>query len=132
MSTAFLGPMPDLAQRHADLIKAVLDNPDTVIQSREGNDPWSEHLKGAEAIRAVLNPDNWRNRYEFRVRPPGVHGYIKFDPLRPKPLDYKNMYEKLSIPPVEGELVLHVELDPEDPTIVRVCEVLKPTPEEQA
>lgn len=128
---------PDLAQHYREEIEAILENPATVIEHRfmpaasnGTQDRWGGSETGVNAIREMLDRSNWKEGYEFRVRPDGIHGYITYDADNPR-FDYLSVYSRPRGPDIT-ELCLHFELDPEDPSRVRAFEVIKPTPEEQA
>lgn len=114
----------DLTQEQRDLIAAVLDGKQ--IEMREkGGTHWGEPRNGAIAVQIIAKHDNWTD-HEFRVRPKGLHGYVRFSTESRDPLDFANCYSALRNPLVEGELALHIELDPDDRTIIRTVEIIKP------
>lgn len=133
--------VPDLAQHYRAEIEAVLKDPATVIEQRympaavNGQQrPWSGSETGTSAILSMLDPGNWREGSEFRVRPPGVHGYAVFGKREKLSLAYVTLYDREVLPEHLGsmDLCLHIELDPSDPVGVRKCEVLKPAEGEAA
>lgn len=126
MNTTYRGEMPDLAKLYAEQIKAVVTNPETVIEVKMlGESSWGNPMTGRNAILSMLNADNWREHYEYRIQPDGHHGYIRFSADDHDPLNYGNVYSRRPALSTANDLCLHIELDPEDCTIVRRCEVIK-------
>lgn len=71
---------PDLAQHYREEIEALLKDPATRVETRHmpaavnGEEhEWVESGFGTDAIRSMLNWENWRDGYEFRVQPKGRH-----------------------------------------------------------